>query len=846
MQYLHSSSTGSHSRSLRLVVLCLTLLGGCLKTSAPATLTALPDTLTLTGSVMNATGSPVGNVAVYLESDTKAAATTAADGSYSIKLDSGVLLRISGGSTSPRNSFCLYFSVVNDASQQAVSTAIDLSIRGTKAVPPVTLAQAGSISGTLLQVIDGKQPGPAAATVVSAGRASATTAADGSFKLTSVPAGTTMLTASAPLSAPAQQAVILKAGETKTLASPLVLFPATGVYGVILLSQVTPIADLIAQGHPYQRTFAEIGSATAAFIRYSADASNLSNATWHRLGTSFDFDFAKDGGNVIYYQFTDAAQKTISPMQQLAVVIDQYANSTGFVIEDGSGVVKSRTAVLHIDVPAAAHRMRLAESPADLGGAPWQATAATSSWVFSQTRDAVTGVAAAFGLRTIYLQFEDANSVVGPTYQQTATFQIFPDADSDAIFTLNGGIDVLPSRLAQMSINMSLVPNAYQMQMWEADITSNVNVIFPAVTDSTAPFTRNTWLAVQPESFFTFTSIGRKTLYLQFRTLDLAVSPVYKHTVDVIPFPTGSGGFTINGPVTTGSPMINIDLKAPPNAIGFRIFESPLLLVTASLLPTTSWLTPVPNFNYHVNGTGAQVIYVQFQDSNLAASSVYQQTVSIEPDNPNSGGLVISDLGGTPILASANPNVQLNITTPQNFGVGQSFMQIWDCLASTPNCTQPTATRAVPSQPTAATYPWILSGAGAHMICVNFSNTELGTYSNARCQNVFYQPFPTTMQAISLAFPQNTLGVTTVDGITSVHAVDATSATLNLTALPNVTGMRLSNDVPPTSATAIQAFSATVNSYALPATVGIHTVYVQFNTVTDTSPVYSVTYVVAI
>ena len=58
--------------------------------------------------------------------------------------------------------------------------------------------------------------------------------------------------------------------------------------------------------------------------------------------------------------------------------------------------------------------------------------------------------------------------------------------------------------------------------------------------------------------------------------------------------------------------------------------------------------------------------------------------------------------------------------------------------------------------------------------------------------------------------------------------------------------MRLSNDVPPTSATPIQAFSATVNSYSLPATVGIHTVYVQYNTLTDTSPVYSVTYVVAI
>ena len=115
----------------------------------------------------------------------------------------------------------------------------------------------------------------------------------------------TVTVAAGPLNSSAQQSITVQPGKLAALKRPLVIFPLTGVNGLLIPDASTSVADFAKQGRPFMRTFNPVANSSAYYIRYSSDASQLSaaaagGAPWQQINDSFDFDFQKNGGSTLY------------------------------------------------------------------------------------------------------------------------------------------------------------------------------------------------------------------------------------------------------------------------------------------------------------------------------------------------------------------------------------------------------------------------------------------------------------------------------------------------------------------------------------------------------------------
>ena len=829
---------------LLIVALSSPSLIGCLRKKSSSSVTSIPSSLVLTGRVFAADKSPAANAAIYVGINQTPITTAGTDGVFTVTLDANAISLLSG--EVKNNAIRLYAVDAKDTAQQASSSPINLVVRGAVNLNDMTLSQTATVQGEVLQIASGKkQSQPAIGIRVFAGHAFTTTGADGSFTLKGIVAGTITMTAG-PLNSSAQQSVSVQPGQVIALKRPLVIFPLTGVNGLVVPDASTSIADFAKQGRPFMRTFSPVANSSASYIRYSSDASQVNavaagGAPWQQINESFDFDFQKNGGSTLYYQFADAQQNALSEVFALPVVLDNFAATTGLILGDGSGILTSSVAPVTVAVPPAASRLRMASSIDALVVTPWQDPKPSFVFSFPFARDPSTNFLQGFGNVTLYLQYQDAGGMVSPMYSASATLNLFPPVVSPQVFRVNGGATVTNTRLVQLEINVP--PNAFEMLIFEAETPSSFNSLVPPSNNNATPQTRNIWLAAQPTSFYTFTSIGSKTLYLQFRSIDQAVSPVYKYPITVQPFADQLlGGFLINaGAPIALSPFLDIALKIPPTATHFRIFDSVqwALINAASVTPNNAgpngvfgvetsvivpWLELTPNFIFTPQvSSGVVTLYVQFKNQDHDVSPVYQHSINIQPQPPGSGALAINPapVTGDSALVTTSSLVYLKIVPPPGYIGGAMTIyegNVPDHLLSnfTPVPQPDPITGDLPLT------PYKLVGTGAHTIFVRFKTIDqvgVETLSPAALmRTIFYEPFPLALT-----------GVRIIDGATTVALAEIGNVSLSLTAPTNVTKMRLITDIlDDLSTKPFQAFSATIHNFVLPASTGQHTVYVQY------------------
>ncbi|MBM4252635.1 MAG: hypothetical protein FJ146_11740 [Deltaproteobacteria bacterium] len=823
------------------LIAALVMVSGCLRKPQNSFVNAAPSSLTIRGAVLDADQPPKTGVQIYLGSATTAIARAGQDGRYTVTLDAAALTQLQG---ELRSQTIRLYAVSDDTEAlQAASAPINLATRGDIELATMTLAKAATIHGQVLQMTKAQQQSqPAARVRVIAGHSVTTTGDDGRFVIKNVAAGNIAVIAGPNLSHAATQALTVKPGEERQLKKPLVIFPLGGPRGLVVPDTDISVNDLVKQGKPYTRTFGVVADEDARYIRFSADEKELasdgsSTASWQKLSDSFDFDFQKTGASNLYYQFADAGRKQFSDVYTLALTLDNFGATTGLVLGDGSGLLTSNVAPVSVDVPPAAVRMRMAPSVDLLQTAPWQMPQPSFVFPFPLRRDPSTNFLQAFGTKTLYLQYLDASGMVSPTYTAVATLNMFPPVVSGQVFTVNGGAAVSPTRLVQLSINVPA--NAHEMLIFEAD----------------TPITNNIWLAAQPTSFYTFTSTGSKSLYLQFRTVDQAVSPVYKYPLIVQPFPDPTlGGFLINdGAPLALSPHLTVRLKIPPTATQFRIIDSAQMaqlnianldlwgspgnaMAAASVVP---WLEPRPLFIYTPRTSrGVTTIYVQYKNADHDVSPVYQQTIDIDPEPVGSGYFAINPepLTGASALVSTSSLVMLRVVPPPGYLGGA--MIVYEDRLPEPLATANIIPVPVPDPVTGAIplVPYVLRGTGAHNVYVRFMTVDqnnvpvIATLSpTAYLRTVVLDPFPL-----------NAVAVTINEGAANLTAAEALDARLNLRAPDNVTKMRyVVDDQPQLGAISMQPFAATVTNLSLPTAAGLHAVYVQFeNSDGYQSPVY--------
>jgi len=813
----------------------LVLLAGCLKVPSTSTSASAPSTLALHGQVVDAQGQPASGVQVYIENSQTAEATTDTSGAYSLLLGQDRLVQLAGRSVGGQG-IHLYFEQTGQTGQTgqaAVAGPVSLTTRGEQAVDSVTLQAPASVEGTVYVLADGRQAEPGANVTVQMGRSQATSDQDGHFKLSGVPAGALTLTAAAPDSVSAVQDLTLKAGEAHVLDGPVMLLPDKGVTGAVLVDQSTDIASLVAAGHPYMRRFRVYGTKAAKYVRFFHDQTLFQAGKpspllpWRDIPTQFDYDFPTDGGNVLFYQFADENQNVLSPVESLAVTLDQFGATKGLVIEDGSGRVTRRDAVLNLDPPPTAFRMRVAESTVALAIQPWLPVAPTYDYTFALVPDITTGLFMGYGSRTVYLQYQDAMGVPSPVYSATAVLDLFP-SDPNSVFVIEGGAPVTPNRLVRLDLQVPV--NAYDMRVFDDDTNINGSGgLFSVGGPGGGPTDgRTLWFPAQPVFFHTFASSGLKTVYVQFRTRDQLVSPVYQQVIRVDPFPPAGVGFQINGGAPTSlTRALAITLVPPVTATAFKIFEDPNQSTTpgsGSLTGGSSggffgggsnfnsnWINLTPNFTYIAEGTGTRTIYVQYKTLDGDVSDAFAQTVTIDPDPPGTIDFQIDNNA----LSTLDPVLILTLAAPLPPNV--DAVMIGDGVPPDPRLTGESWLDL-----TAAT-SFTVHGTGPHTIYMMFRTTD-GGQTPAVQRTIFYEPFPNGLESIQIS-----------GGATETTDLQVP---ITLTATPNVTQMKIANAPEDLAAAPLLPFTATYEQ-TIADTVGLHKIYAQYFTQTgEASPVY--------
>jgi hypothetical protein len=550
---------------------------------------------------------------------------------------------------------------------------------------------------------------------------------------------------------------------------------------------------------PYTKAFSVRHSPNAVSFRYHHIREKLeqSEVQWKPISQKIEYDFGSNGGHTLYYQFSDQTNQTTSQLYSLQSIIDPLSDSSGFVVNDGIGVTNALDVTLKIDIPPTAFRMRVAETMADLKLVEWN----IPQPIFNYRLRAYPDVD--IGSRTIYIQFGDVGGILSPVYTSSITVDLWP-APVPAVFTINGGDADSKTRLVKLDIKVPT--QAYEMQIFEESIDRSsggqTTVVIDSNITSSGTNTRSLWLAAKPELYFKFSGAGMKTLYLQFRTRDMIVSPLYDQQIRIQPFPVASDGFVINnGSPISSSRHLELDLIPPHGSIQFKVSESGIGL------NQSPWLSIVPTYLFSVTSPGVKTLYLEYRNIDGDESAVFTQNIYVEPFLPGTNNFVIN--GGQPVTLSPKLHIELQpAMTATHFMIGEGRVPDLDndeWLEIRPN------------------FAFEVFGTGSKLIYVRYRSDD-GVVSAAIQQTIFYDPFPF-----------GTAGVVINNGATTTSS---TQVSLTIFGEINLTTMRISNDIDDINSMPFIQFQSEL-THLIPDSIGLHKVYVQFKTATgEFSPVY--------
>jgi hypothetical protein len=773
---------------------------GCLKPDSKSSESEAMTSLLVSGKVVFANGTPASGVKVYTNASVDSDIQTESSGKFDLVLQAPELASLSTVSGQSQTSFYVFFEASDGTNLRGVSEAISTSSRGVIKVDTVKIQTPASVEGKVLILRDDGQIAiPTAGVKLRIGSKDLTTGTEGNFAVSDIPAGYVPVYGYIDGSAPLRDTWQILPGETKKFEVPFLLFPEKGVHGLVMPDQNATKPSALTTKTPYTKAFSVRHSPNAVSFRYHHVREKLekSEIEWKPIDQKIEYDFGANGGHTLYYQFSDQTNQTISQLYSLQAIIDPLGDSNGFVVNDGSGITNNLDVTLNIDVPPTAFRMRVAESMEDLKKVEWNIPQSVFNYRLRARPDLD------IGSRTIYVQFGDVGGLLSPVFTSNITVFLWPAPIPD-VFVINNGDTESRSRLVKLDIKVPT--QAYEMQIFEAQEDrqsfGQTNVFIDSSITSTATNTKELWLAAKPEFYFKFSGSGMKILYLQFRTRDSSISPLYDQKIRVLPFSNNADGFVINNnaPISR-SRHLELNLIPPYGSIQFRAAETGIGLNQAP------WLSIVPNFLFSVASAGVKTIYLEYRNIDGDESAVFAQSINVDPFPLGGNDFVIN--GGDPITLSPQLHIDLLPTIPAtHFMIGEG---------QAPNLGNEEWLEIRPD------IAFTVYGTGSKLIYVRYRSDD-GVVSAAIQKTIFYDPFPFGSAGIEI----NNGSATTTNAQVS----------LKIFGEVNLTAMRISNDIGTINSMPFIQYQSELN-HLIPDTLGLHKVYVQFRTANgEISPVY--------
>jgi len=772
----------------------------CLKPDSKSSESEGQTSLLISGKVVFANGTPASGVKVYTTSSVDTEQETQSDGKFNLVLHAPELASLSFMSGRAQTNFYVFFESNDGTNLRGVSEPIGTSSRGVVKVGTVKIQPTASVEGkVLLLKDDGQISVPTDGVKLRIGSKDLTTGAAGTFAVSDIPAGQVPVYGFIDGSAPYRDTWQILPGEVKKFEVPFLIFPENGVHGLIMRDFHSPIPSALTTKTPYTKAFSVRNSPNAAVFRYHHIREKLekSEVEWKLINQKIEYDFGANGGHTLYYQFADQSNQTISQLYSLQTVIDPLGDSTGFVVNDGTGITNSLEVTLNIDVPATAFRMRVAETMEDLKQVEWT----LPQPVYNYRLKAHPHVD--IGSRTIFVQFGDVGGILSPVFTANVTVNLWPAPIPD-VFTINGGDLESVSRLVKLEIQVPT--HAYEMQIFEAPedrfSPGQTTVVIDGPISSGSTNTRNLWLAAKPELYFKFTGSGLKTLYLQFRTRDMIVSPLYDKQIRIQPFSVTAEGFVINNNSPfSNSRHLELNLIPPYGSVQFKVSESGIGLRQAP------WLSLVPNYLFSVSGPGTKTIFLEYRNIDGDESAVFTQFIEVNPFQNGDSDFLIN--GGQPVALS--PILHIDLLPPM---MATHFM-IGEGIAPPPEFGQ-----WLEIQPN---FNIQVFGTGSKLIYVRYRSDD-DIVSAAIQRTIFYDPFPF-----------GSAGVVINNGATSTSS---SLVELDIFGEVNLTSMRISNDISIINSLPFMQYQSET-MHQIPSSNGLHKVYIQFRTAHgEISPVY--------
>jgi hypothetical protein len=641
-------------------------LTGCLSANKRSTVKELGDNLKVTGLVVTQGGMGVEGANIYVDQIDESLAVTNPDGSFDITLDREMLIRIAGKTASPQNHFFVYAEQIGGAQLVGASKFVDLKERGGTHVGSIVIGNPVTVTGMAYVVPQGRRSEPAAGANVSMGRVKASVAADGQFTLRGVASGELPLHVAAQQFAPYHAPVSVLPGEDKTLDEPVFLFPELGIAGALVELPALKNADLVATGHPFLRSFAPVGSRDARYVRYHHDPVALTNRgdqAWLKIPDRFDYDFPGNGGHTLYYQFADETRTKLSDVYRKGIILDLFSDTSGIVIGDGSGIATTRNVLVKVDVPAAAYKMRLADSLDALPQRPWMEAKQLVEFIFPVNVISPSAVVVLGVQREIFCQFVDAMGNESVAFKATVKLNLFPSTG----IVIGDGSGTSTNR--RQTIHIDVPPAAVGMRLGEdidqllqkpwREPASEVEFLFGVLRDPATGF---------------FSVSGARQVFAQFIDASGYMSGIISATTNVLMFPATGPVFQIDGGAPTATTRtVSLAINLPPNAFEMRVFESDVEIPNnfqqnAPIIdPATDtrnlWMQADAQSLYTFASHGPKLLYLQFRDVDGIVSPVYQQAISViaSPPDGNVGFLVN---GGATF--SDTPHLLLTLIPPAN------------------------------------------------------------------------------------------------------------------------------------------------------------------------------------
>lgn len=349
----------------------------------------------------------------------------------------------------------------------------------------------------------------------------------------------------------------------------------------------------------------------------------------------------------IYAQFRDAFGRESKVFKTVAFL--QMFKPFGVRVAATNGLVTSPVAPMEIDLPPGSYYMRAAESQENLIKAVWMPAQPRLDVTLTPVQDQQNLQWYISGARRVCVQLRDPNGFISEAQCPSFFVELFPMPEGG--FVINNGAPVATSKLVELSI--SVPANATEMRIFEngPDTTpgSDITVISLTGLGGTRPqINERIWLRAEPQALFVFSTIGTRTVFVQFRGPGGLVSSLHQQTVVIIPMVEAYNQTNVivnQGNPVTLKPVVRLDfVNLPPTAIEMQVFVSidaerdrdtvaaPFYAGVTNV--TGVWRPVTPFVDIPLAAPGLNGLTVLFRNSDRQVSPSFKRLITYNPFPP--------------------------------------------------------------------------------------------------------------------------------------------------------------------------------------------------------------------